>query len=55
MNLVINSRNVILSARRVPALVTRPGTLATNLLGMTFLERLASYEVRGNRLILRGT
>ncbi len=42
-------------ARRVPALVTRPGTLSTNLLGMTFLERLASYEVRGNRLILRGT
>jgi aspartyl protease family protein len=42
-------------ARRVPALVTRPGALTTNLLGMTFLERLASYEVRGNRLILRGT
>ncbi|MEH3145193.1 MAG: TIGR02281 family clan AA aspartic protease [Methylobacterium frigidaeris] len=41
-------------ARRVPALVTRPGTLAVNLLGMSFLERLASYEVRGSRLILRG-
>ncbi|ACA18722.1 conserved hypothetical transmembrane signal peptide protein [Methylobacterium sp. 4-46] len=39
---------------RVPALVTRPGTLGLNLLGMTFLERLASYEVRGSRLILRG-
>lgn len=39
--------------RRVRALVARPGVLRENLLGMTFLERLASYEVRGNRLILR--
>ena len=39
--------------RKVPALVARPGVLPENLLGMTFLERLASYEVRGNRLILR--
>ncbi|ACL58678.1 retropepsin-like aspartic protease family protein [Methylobacterium nodulans] len=39
--------------QRVPALVTRPGGLSVNLLGMTFLERLASYEVRGSRLILR--
>jgi aspartyl protease family protein len=37
----------------VPALVARPGMLGENLLGMTFLERLASYEVRGNRLVLR--
>ncbi|GJD47455.1 hypothetical protein OPKNFCMD_0163 [Methylobacterium crusticola] len=42
-----------ISERRVPALVTRPGTLSLNLLGMSFLERLASYEVRGSRLILR--
>jgi aspartyl protease family protein len=39
--------------RRVPALVARPGLLRENLLGMTFLDRLASYEVRRNRLILR--
>jgi aspartyl protease family protein len=39
---------------RVRALVTRPGVLSQNLLGMTFLERLASYEVRNNRLFLRG-
>ncbi|KMO20249.1 retropepsin-like aspartic protease family protein [Methylobacterium platani] len=39
---------------RVAALVTRPGALSVNLLGMSFLERLASYEVRGSRLILRG-
>jgi aspartyl protease family protein len=39
--------------RRVPALVARPGILHDNLLGMTFLERLGSYEVRGSRLILR--
>jgi aspartyl protease family protein len=40
--------------RNVRALVARPGVLHENLLGMTFLERLASYEVRNNRLILRG-
>lgn len=39
--------------RRVQALVAQPGVLHENLLGMTFLNRLASYEVRGNRLILR--
>jgi len=39
--------------RKVPALVAQPGVLPENLLGMTFLERLTSYEVRGNRLILR--
>jgi aspartyl protease family protein len=38
---------------RIRALVARPGVLRDNLLGMTFLERLTSYEVRGNRLILR--
>jgi aspartyl protease family protein len=43
-----------ITERRVRALVARPGVLGENLLGMTFLERLASYEVRGNRLILRG-
>jgi aspartyl protease family protein len=43
-----------ITERRVRALVARPGVLRENLLGMTFLERLASYEVRGNRLILRG-
>ncbi len=40
--------------RRVQALVARPGVLRDNLLGMTFLERLTSYEVRGTKLILRG-
>jgi aspartyl protease family protein len=39
--------------RKVRAMVARPGALSENLLGMTFLDRLASYEVRGNRLILR--
>jgi aspartyl protease family protein len=38
----------------VQALVARPGALRENLLGMSFLERLSSYEVRGDRLILRG-
>ncbi|HEX8664711.1 MAG TPA: TIGR02281 family clan AA aspartic protease [Beijerinckiaceae bacterium] len=40
--------------QRIRALVTKPGVLRENLLGMTFLERLASYEVRQNRLFLRG-
>lgn len=40
--------------RRVPALVSRPGDLHENLLGMTFLDRLAGFDVRGDRLILRG-
>jgi aspartyl protease family protein len=43
-----------ITERRIRALVARPGALRDNLLGMTFLERLASYEVRSNRLILRG-
>jgi aspartyl protease family protein len=42
-----------ITERRVQALVARRGVLRDNLLGMTFLERLPSYEVRGNRLILR--
>ncbi|CUU41302.1 putative aspartyl protease [Blastochloris viridis] len=42
-------------ARRVPALVAESGnSLKTSLLGMTFLNRLDSYEVRGDRLVLRG-
>ena len=35
-------------------MVAKAGVLQINLLGMSFLERLGSYEVRGNRLILRG-
>jgi aspartyl protease family protein len=43
-----------ITERNVRALIARTGVLHANLLGMSFLERLASYEVRGNRLILRG-
>lgn len=43
-----------ISETRVEAMVARPGALAENLLGMSFLERLRSYEVRDDRLILRG-
>lgn len=38
---------------RVPALISGPGLLHQNLLGQTVLDRLESYEVRGNRLVLR--
>ncbi len=43
-----------IEARRVRALVAQPGALHENLLGMSFLDRLASYEVREGRLYLRG-
>jgi aspartyl protease family protein len=39
--------------RAVPALIAQPGQLRSNLLGMTFLNRLESWEVRGDRLIMR--
>ena len=39
--------------RAVPALIAQPGQLRSNLLGMAFLNRLESWEVRGDRLILR--
>ena len=40
--------------RRVPALVAQPGQLRVSLLGMTFLNRLESWEVRGDKLVMRG-
>jgi aspartyl protease family protein len=40
--------------RSVPALVAQQGQLKNNLLGMTFLNRLDSWEVRGDRLRMRG-
>jgi aspartyl protease family protein len=38
----------------VGALVAQPGQLRTSLLGMSFLNRLQSWEVRGDRLLLHG-
>jgi aspartyl protease family protein len=38
----------------VPALVVPRGKLKTNLLGMSFLNRLESWEVRPDKLLLRG-
>ena len=40
--------------RNVRTLVGRPGALRENLLGQSFLERLASYRVENDRLILKG-
>jgi aspartyl protease family protein len=40
--------------RSVPALIAQPGQLRTNLLGMSFLNRLESWEVRGDQLMMRG-
>lgn len=38
----------------VPALVVPQGQLKSNLLGMSFLDRLESWQVHADRLILRG-
>ncbi len=40
--------------RSVPALVVPRGQMKTNLLGMSFLNRLESWEVRADRLMLHG-
>ena len=40
--------------RSVPALVVPRGQMKTNLLGMSFLDRLESWEVRPDSLMLRG-
>jgi aspartyl protease family protein len=40
--------------RSVPALVVKSDQLKNNLLGMSFLDRLASWEVRGDHLRMRG-
>ena len=42
-----------ITERAVPALITQPGQLRSNLLGMSFLNRLESWEVRGDRLTMR--
>ncbi len=41
--------------RAVPALIAQPGTLKTSLLGMSFLSRLQGWEVRGDRVVMRGS
>ena len=40
--------------RSVPALIAQAGQLRTSLLGMSFLNRLESWEVRGDKLVMRG-
>lgn len=40
--------------RAVPALIAQPGQLKVSLLGMSFLKRLQGWEVRGDRVVLRG-
>ena len=41
--------------RAVPALIAPPGQLKTSLLGMSFLSRLQGWEVRGDKVTMRGT
>jgi aspartyl protease family protein len=40
--------------REVPALIAQPGQLKLSLLGMSFLGRLQSWEVRGSTVMMRG-
>ena len=40
--------------RNVPAAVLPDRALSTNLLGMTFLNRLKRFSVEGNRLVMEG-
>ncbi len=40
--------------RSVPALVVPHGQMKTNLLGMSFLDRLERWEVRADKLMLHG-
>ena len=40
--------------RSVPALVVPHGQMKSNLLGMSFLDRMESWEVRSDRLVLHG-
>jgi aspartyl protease family protein len=40
--------------RSVPALVVPHGSMKTNLLGMSFLDRMESWDVHTDRLILHG-
>ena len=42
-----------IAVKNVRALVAKPGALTENLLGMSFLEKLASYTVESNKLILK--
>jgi aspartyl protease family protein len=42
-----------ITVRDVPALVMQPGASQVSLLGMTFLQRLSSFQVSDNRLVLK--
>jgi aspartyl protease family protein len=42
-----------ITVRDVQALVMQPGATSVSLLGMTFLQRLSSFQVADNRLVLK--
>jgi aspartyl protease family protein len=42
-----------ITERAVTALIAQPGQLHTSLLGMSFLNRLESWQVRGGKLVMR--
>jgi len=46
----VRVRDIIV--RDVPAVVAEKGALATNLLGMSFLSRLKSFQMQGDELVL---
>jgi aspartyl protease family protein len=38
--------------RDVKAVIAEPGKMAQNLLGMSFINRLSGFELRGGRLLM---
>ena len=43
-----------ITRQNVPAIVARPGVLNVNLLGQSFLARVAGYSLDGDQLVLKG-
>jgi aspartyl protease family protein len=41
-----------ITVRDIPAVVAEKGALTTNLLGMSFLGRLKSFQMQGSELVL---
>lgn len=55
-NAILHLKEIQLGSIRIShvrALIAKPGQLETSLLGMSFLSRLASFQISGSQLILR--
>ena len=43
-----------ITRHNIPAIVSKPGQLAYNLLGQSFMARLSGYRLEGGQLVLQG-